>query len=743
MSCEGAISGVAWEDRLLKFLRVELAPTPGRWAATARILIGVLIGTIIIMTCHTPHASFLIITIFLVSQANAGATLVKAMWRVLGTIVGAGVGIVGYVCFLDHPWLRVALLGPLAAFFIFLAQTTSAPYFGLLGGITAVLIMTVGGTGAESGIHEALWRFASILLGSIIAAVCQVCLFPEDPEKLLYRALEDRLVTIENLLTSLRDGLKPDTAKLDALVLTGLTRQLDLLDNAEVRYPSLRVRHSEQICLIAGVEKVLTGSVFFARTAAVYGAAPPPPFRERLDAVITSCSRLRRALAAREIAEPPEGLAKLPSDADIVASGAATLLPGLLDIEGAIYTLPGITGYVERRHNSQLYSPDLPNLDSPARTAFFTTAFSLANTDAIIFSIRAGMAATISYVVYEGLAWPGISTAVWTALLVSQSTVGASVQKAILRFAGACVGGLLGLGTILWLMPNMDSLGPFLIVVAVCCGIAAYVTAGSARISYVGIQIGLAFALAVLNDPMPTIDLVPARDRVIGVLVGVGVWAFVNGLTDPLLARMAMRRSLAATLRSLAGLARVGLRGAPSIAALAPARGWRWGVYQNLTTTLRLHDESKFEWTDDAEEAEAERKRVSRIVSDAQAVFLALLALVHHRLSGNLIVSPPPIHKPIQDLAQGIIQRLEALANRIQGRAEGPAPALEPLLAHVKQVSHELLPTLDPKSRLHVPGRVALYEELLVEMSRLDRDATPPAAKHEVEIIPRSAPASS
>ncbi len=653
MSCEGAISGVAWEDRLFKFLRIELGPTPGRFRATARIVVGVLIATTFVMTCHTPHASFIIITIFLVSQANAGASMAKAMWRVLGTTAGAAVGMVAYVCFLDHPWLLVGLLGPLAAFFIFLSQTTTTPYFGLLGGVTAVLIMTVPVSDADSGIYTGLWRFAMILLGSIVAAACQMFLWPEDPEKLLNRALEDRLATIEKLLSSVRDGLKPDTAKLDALLLAGLTRQLDLLDNAEVRYPSLRTRHSEQVCLIAGLEKLLTGAVTFARLAASHAPEPPPPVRERLSSIIACCSQVRLALETGVLADAPEGLDKLPSDVDVVASGGAVLLPGLLDMEGVIYTLPGVTGYVERRRKPGFISSALPNFDSPGRLTFFTPAFSLANTDAMVFSIQAGLAATISYIIYQGLAWPGLSTSVWTALLISQATLGASVQKAILRLIGACIGGLLGLGTILWAMPNMDNLGPFLVVVALCTGLAAWIAAGSARTSYVGVQMGLAFALCVLNDPGPTTDLVPPRDRVIGVLLGIGVWAFVSGLSGAVLARTAMRRSVAATLRSLAGLARVGLRGEPALAALAPALGWRWGVYQNLTTTLRLHDESKFEWGTDSVEAEAERNRVAWVVSDAQAVFLALLALVHHRLTGKLVSSPPPIHEPLQNLAQG------------------------------------------------------------------------------------------
>ncbi len=741
MSREGRISGVRWEDALFRFLRLELAPTPGRARAASRIAAACVIATAFVMTCHSPHGSFIIITVFVISQSNAGASMTKAMWRVLGTAVGAGVGLMAYVAFLDHPWLRVALMGPLAAFFIFLSQTTTAPYFGLLGGITAVMIMSITGPDADTGLHTALWRFAMISLGALIATTAQIFLWPDDPEELLYKALDERLEVVEDILKAGLEGRLPDAQKLDSLMLTGLSRQLDLLDNAEARYASLRHRHAEQVSLIGGIERLLTATVAFMRAVRRHEVKPSEAMRARLSAVIANCGRLREALRKREsIGRLPEP-AGLPSDAEVAISGAASRLPGLLDMESAIYSLPGVTGCLERRHRAEAMAPGLVALDSPARAAFFTPAFSLANVDAIVFSVRAGLTATIAYIVFEGLAWPGLSTAVWTALLVAQSTFGASVQKSLLRLVGACVGGLMGLLAIVLLMPNMDSLAPLLVVVGVCCWIAGWFAAGSARISYVGIQIGLAFALCTLNDLGPTTDLVPARDRVLGVLLGIGVFVLVFGLTGFVVAGTAMRRSLATTLRSLAGLARVGLRGDPSLAAVAPARGWRWSVYQNLTTTLRLQDESKFEWGVGAAHGDADRARVIKLAADAQAVFLALLALIHHRLSANLAAMPPALHVELQGLAQGIIHRLEAIANRVQGRSEGPSPALDPLLVRARQVSVDLAPTLDEVLRTHVPGRIALYDELVACINQLDRDASPVPGEKKELVAPGGAPA--
>src|SRR5262249_26283061 len=223
-----------------------------------------------------------------------------------------------------------------------------------------------------------------------------------------------------------------------------------------------------------------------------------------------------------------------------------------------------------------------------------------------------GLAATIAYVAYHGLAWPGLSTAPLTTILVAQSSFGATARKAILRVIGASLGGALGLLVIIVAMPTMDSLASLLIVVSACTGLAGWINSGSSRISYVGLQTGLAFALSALNDLGPTTDLEPARDRVIGVLLGLVIAGVVYGLSGPVLAGTEMSRALATALRSLAGLSRVGLHGDPTAATIAPARGWRFKVYQDLTTTLRLQDESKLEWSRQRAKAEAERARIGR-----------------------------------------------------------------------------------------------------------------------------------
>jgi multidrug resistance protein MdtO len=739
VSRPGAISAIAWEDRFLKFLRVELAPTPGRARAAARIVVACVVATAMVMTMHSPHASFVIVTIFVLSQPNAGASLSKALLRVLGTTVGAAVGLAAYIAFLDHPWLRVAFMGPLAAFFLFLSQTTTAPYFGILGGITAIMIMTVSGVDADAGVHIGLWRFAMIALGSVIATAAQLFLWPDDPEKLLETALDERLGAIENAVSEARDGRVPDTTKLDSLGVSGLAQQLQLLDNAEALHPSLRPRHNEKIALIGGVEQLFTAALAFCRSAQKRRVPPSSAARARLAAIAANCAAIRQAIQAGKPAEPVDSVAPLPSDAMVASAGDVALLPGIIEMERLLLAFVGTPGFREAAETGASKMPSVMIFDPPSAAAFFTPAFSIHNTDAIVFSIRSGLAATAAYVIYTGLDWPGLSTSVWTTLLVAQTTLGASVQKGMLRLAGAIMGGLIGLATIVILMPNMDSLTPLLVVTAFVTSLAAWITAGSARISYAGIQLGLAFTLSVLNDLGPTTNLEPARDRVIGVLLGIALTGLAFAVSGARLAGTGMRRSLATSLRSMAGLARVGLKGDPTAETGRPARGWRWKIYQDLTTTSRLRDESKFEGGAGLTDAEAERARIARLTGDVEGVLHTMLALVHHRLTVDLSAIPAPMHAAFQALAQGVIARLEALANRIEGKPETPSRAVTPLFAQAQKAVTEAMPALNATIATHLPGRLALYENLVEQISQLERDADGPPISATANLGPGAA----
>ena len=122
------------------------------------------------------------------------------------------------------------------------------------------------------------------------------------------------------------------------------------------------------------------------------------------------------------------------------------------------------------------------------------------NREHLFFAVKGTLAAGAAYVIYNSINWVGISTCLATCLVTALGNVGSSRQKQALRLGGAIVGGILGMGSQVLLLPGMDSITAFL-------GLFAAVTAFSAwfstaiRGSPTSVCDRLAFDLIVLSEP--------------------------------------------------------------------------------------------------------------------------------------------------------------------------------------------------------------------------------------------------
>jgi len=603
------------------FLRAELAPTPGRTRAALRILVASLVGTVIVMATHLPHGHWIIITIFTVSPEDAGASLVKGVQRLIGTVAGGAVGVLITIAFANEPRFMFVSIGVAVAVGMFLSRTTSAPYASLLGTVTLLLVAFshLDSPGAE--LDTALWRTLMILLGVVLGTGAQILLWPSDPEDRLLDDLVGRLATVERLvgqaLASPARGA-PDVSRPDVLAISGFARELDLLANAEARYPALRRRHPEQIALITEVERLLTNALWLTElTRNAEGRHRlDEALRRRLGAIREECVRQRQALAARRPVDAAVTTGAAPGIDVAPEVGFPTLVAYMEATLARLSAATDFLGGVAPAGGHRPASPRSP-LDVSQRTPFLTPAFSLSNTEDIKFALKCAAAVEICFVILLGLDWPGLITSTITCAIVAKSSFGASIYQALLRLAGAVLGGLLGLAMIVAVMPNAEGLIWMLLPFAAGVWIAAWITAGSSRISYAGVQIGMALAIAVVDVFGPTTDLVPPRDRVLGILLGIAVLTLVYEAVWPVRASRAMRPALASALRAMAVLAVIEPPAGGYATAIARAARHRSNVYHGLAAVLRLREESAMEPGAATPHARAERDAILQLTADA------------------------------------------------------------------------------------------------------------------------------
>src|SRR5438132_1655975 len=178
-------------------------------------------------------------------------------------------------------------------------------------------------------------------------------------------------------------------------------------------------------------------------------------------------------------------------------------------------------------------------------------------TEAIQFALKVTLASMAAYILYTSLDWGGIHTAMMTCFIVALDSAGATIHKLTLRIAGALIGAGLGIASIVFVLPQLETVGGLALLVAAVTLLAAWIGTARETISYAGWQIAFAFYLTVLQGFSRTSKMVVGRDRVIGILLGNLIMSLVFTTLWPVWSGTAIRRALGRALQSLADALRL------------------------------------------------------------------------------------------------------------------------------------------------------------------------------------------
>jgi multidrug resistance protein MdtO len=680
---------------LLEFLRRELAPTPGRGSAAFRLTLACLAATIPILTHHIPHGLLVMIVMYLITQEDTAATLIGSILAVIGVTIGLGLALIAWKISLDIVWLRLCFLVAFLFGGLFLKRVLTIGALGSAIGLPAALVMILPDIlppSPEVLVEFVLWIWWCVTLGLSVNLGVQLLLSRGDPLTLLQRELATRLDTVAQTLRGLagQSVAAHERDSLRSLATAGMSRPLALLKTAAVIHVWAHERHEALSTLITLTDRIVTSALALE---ALRDLPQESRLYERLLNVADGCDRMRRAF--NEL--------RLPDDWVTLADEKNAPPPfPLLDIER---TLDQIAMAVPR------YSEELSHSDSaPAekRSLFLPDAFE--NPEYVRFAIKGTLAALICYVVFIGFDYPGIYTSVITCFVVALSTIGASNQKGTLRFGGAAVGGLMGLVALVYLFPNVETIGGFWLVFGAGTAVAAWVNFGTPRISYGGYQIGLAFYKAVLQDFGPASSATVIRDRLIGVFFGLIVFGVVEQLLWPVRAQDALRARLAEMLRLLAELARAGTSSATPTVTNNDVDSWRRRISQKVQDAQGLIESSKFELGDFKLDA------IQKLTADAQIVFVLLLSLA--RQSRDTPRVPPAVEAAAVDLDRTVATALNALAIQVAGGSEPAVPELEHALNAFER-SVVGMNALDEPAATHLAERLALYRTLVDAIKKI------------------------
>jgi multidrug resistance protein MdtO len=408
-------------------------------------------------------------------------------------------------------------------------------------------------------------------------------------------------------------------------------------------------------------------------------------------------------------------------------SGAGVPLLGELE-----YTITLIPQVLAASQSTREYLPSPADL--PQSTILVPDA--LVNPEHFRFALKGCLAASGSYVIYNAIDWPGISTAITTCLLTALSTIGASRQKQILRVTGAIAGGFfLGMGSQIFILPSVDSIGGFTVLFVLVTALCSWLLTSSPRLSYFGVQAALAFYLIHIQEFKIQTSLAIARDRVVGIiLVLLMMWLVFDRLWGSP-AGVAVKTALVSIFRLLAQLAREPVSNDVR-AAIRNSFALRERINAQLDNVRSLADGVLFEFGPSRLRNLEMRNRIRQWQPQLRTLFLLRVASLNYRLQLPGFELPETVQACQRAYDERSAEMLEDMADDIEGRPGQVKITSE----DSSQLLRRVLQTCSgPESRQLPTGRIDSFLSLLDGIDRLTASlARGPFGTHRfLEELPR------
>lgn len=474
----------------LQALRKDLlTPTPGRAAQALRMGLICTLTLLIAETYGTPEIALTTYVVFFMNQPDRMGSLVQTLAiTVLITVVLAGLFLLAPAMIASPPW-RIATMTGLSFGLMFLNSASKLQGVAATVALVVVYCLALLGSNPSGELATRALLYAWLFAGIPAAAstVVNLLLAPA-PWRLTQQALAGRLQAAAQALAdpggpaahSLRmQGVQDDAAVQKALRMTRLERTLP-----PQHLDALQALSDRVVALEAAVQLMVETP----------DTLPPQDAREAMVRTLSEMAGILTRGGYPACVEAIDGVAQ---------AMPAARQPWLL-------------------FNAALAGCGEPRAEAapaqPASGFFLPDAFH--HPRHIRHALKVTGAALLCYLFYTATSWPGIHTALITCFIVSLGTAADSIEKLQLRLTGCVAGAACGIGALLLVIPKLTDIGGLCLLVFAGASVGAWVAAGTPRVAYAGLQFAFAFFLCVIQGSGPGFDLVVARDRIIGILLG-------------------------------------------------------------------------------------------------------------------------------------------------------------------------------------------------------------------------------
>jgi multidrug resistance protein MdtO len=594
----------------------------------------------------------------LISRENLNATRKTAFQIGLACSIGTAEVIVGGMLTAGSPFLHVmwVIASFFAAFYVISGLNFSSASLTLSAVLAIAIRLWDYPIRAATRVELTLYTLLSILIGCIVSVLIETAFAKKNPPDAVLQGISRRLSLIETFLNGSSATEFPSSTmaiQLSRSATKGVDDLCGLLANAryDAGYRDLLAT------VIALTRQLIELGSNFAESAPSLSLDD----QERCRVIARNLGSVRSSLARMEC----------PEWVDLPFTGYGSN-PILIEIERT-------TGLIAQSFCSESFRiPWRSPAVVPAASISVFVANTLRNTEHVKFAVRGSLSAFLCYLFYMSTGWMGLVSSTLTCALTARRLTGGGRQRQTLRFAGFIVGaGIIGWGTEAFILPQLNTLAEFALLFASVVWIGSWIATSGPRIAFAGFQIVLSYNLVNLNKFTLNTSLVPSRDAVLGVVLGiVAMWLVFDHLWAQT-SSASVRSLLLATLRNVANFNVVSAEAPAEASQRLAAESSR--INQGFDKLRDLADIYAFESFPKKPRESLVNRSMRTLLPELRAFLLLKTGLLQHR---SLAVAKME-DEFIQEVEESASSVLYGLANAIEKES---AEQLSSWSAHTEEI---------------------------------------------------------
>jgi multidrug resistance protein MdtO len=648
---------------LLEMLRTELAWYPGRAALVARIVLACMSVMLLAEVFRIPGAVLGAGFPILISRESPKATRKTAFQIGLACSIGTADLIIGGMLTAGSPFLHVMWV--IASLFAVFYAISSLNFINASLAVSAVLALGIRvwdyPISAEERVERTLYSWLAILLACVISALIETLFAKKNPPDPVLDGISRRLNLIETLLSQTSEAGFPSSTMTIQLTRSAAKGVGDL--SALLATSSYDAGFRDLLATVVALTRRLTD---LGSTLVESAPSLSLEDHERCRAIARNLGSVRSSLARRQC----------PDWIDFPFASHASN-PILIEFERT-------AGLIDQSLCGESFRIHWLSPAPPPTTSIRESIFgAFRNTEHIKFAVRGTLSTLVCYVFYMSAGWMGLATtSILTCTLTARRFTGAGRQRQSLRFAGFIVGaGVIGWGTEVFILPQLNTIAEYALLFAFVVLIGAWVATSGPRIAFIGLQIVLSYSLVNLNRFTINTSLVPARDAVLGVVLGVvAMWLVFDHLWAQT-SSASVRALLLGTLRSVANFEAIPAASSLEVNQRLTAESSK--INLNFDKLRDLADLYAFEAFPKKPHESLVNRSIRTLQPELRAFLLVKTGLLQHRNLAAAKMEEMLIH----DVDESASSALHRLANAIEKEA---AEELSSWNAHADEVREKV-----------------------------------------------------